>query len=187
MALFDLGDQISSQLSLVDLQHNNIQKINTGNYSQELILVDNPYCEEGDSESKIWTPIALVHIHIGGCLEYQVPVSSVSVLRPHMNDNRDLQIDLEFFPARKVYFDVSEVFLISSLFNNQNFTVPPEFGPYHFRGQQYIFQAIICLVILHKKRKAKGAASRFRFSGLWNLSTSSSSIPQLTGPRIFLI
>ncbi|RWW75426.1 hypothetical protein BHE74_00016551 [Ensete ventricosum] len=34
----DLGDQISSQLSLVDLQHNNIQKINTGNYSQELML-----------------------------------------------------------------------------------------------------------------------------------------------------
>ncbi|URE10285.1 Leucine-rich repeat receptor-like protein kinase [Musa troglodytarum] len=264
----DLGDQISSQLSLVDLQHNNIQKINTGNYSQELILVDNPYCEEGESVSKYCTipqqssdtmystpppncrnslcPLdqdmdshcscscpfrgtiyfllqnfsdinnpshyfSLETSLYNGCLEYQVPVSSVSVLTAYINNDHYLQIDLKFFPARKVYFDESEVFLISSLFNNRNFTVPHEFGLYSFRGKQYIFQgtvtgskskkvppvigatvgaivilsAIICLHILHKKRKAKEAASRFQFSGLWNLSTSSSSIPQLTGPRIF--
>ncbi|XP_065011774.1 leucine-rich repeat receptor protein kinase HPCA1-like isoform X2 [Musa acuminata AAA Group] len=268
----DLSGQIGSQLSLVDLQHNNIQKIKTGNYLQELILVDNPYCEEGESESKYCTipqqssdtMYSTTPPNCGNSLcppdqdmdshcycsypytgtiffwlqnfsdikssshylsletslykiflEYQVPVSSVSVLKPHMNNYGYLQISLKFFPARKVYFDESEVFLISSLFNNQNFTAPPEFGPYYFRSQQYIFQvsssgtvpgskskkgppvigatvgvivllsAIICLLILHKKRKAKEAASRFQFSGLWNLSTSSSSIPQLTGPRIF--
>lgn len=160
-------------------------------------LVDNPYCEEGESGSKyctipqqssdtmysIPTPncsnsvcpldqdmdslcscscpyrgtiyflfqnfsdinnpshyFSLVTSLYKGCLEYQVPVSSVSVLNPYMNNDRYLQIDLKLFPARKVYFDESEVFLISSLFNNRNFNVPPEFGSYSFRGKQYIFQ-----------------------------------------------
>ncbi|TQE06481.1 hypothetical protein C1H46_007980 [Malus baccata] len=47
---FNMGDTISPQLTLVDLQNNKIQKITLGyEYKHTLILVGNPFCNESSS------------------------------------------------------------------------------------------------------------------------------------------
>ncbi|XP_073099538.1 leucine-rich repeat receptor protein kinase HPCA1 isoform X2 [Elaeis guineensis] len=264
----DLGTNYSSQLYLVDLQNNDIQKLNYGVYPNQLILDGNPYCNQGGtSDSKdctvppqsnstaYVTPILncgnivcpsdqdlsphcnCSYPYVGTIYfrfitfsntdnpkhyqvleeglsktfeDNQIPVDSVSVQDPHINNNNYLQIDFWFFPAGKLRFDAYDVAKMSNLFSNVTFKAPSDFGPYYFIARPYtaelgskskkvpvivgatvgaVVLALIVIILiifaLRQKRKASKAKELSQPFGSWDPSKSSGSAPDLKGPKWF--
>ncbi|KAK1263241.1 putative leucine-rich repeat receptor-like protein kinase [Acorus gramineus] len=68
---------------------------------------------------------------------HSLPIDSVALSNPHMDDNNYLEVSLQVFPSGKIRFGYSEISDMGFLLSNQTYKPPPGYGPYVFRAVEY--------------------------------------------------
>ncbi|KAI3752091.1 hypothetical protein L2E82_23263 [Cichorium intybus] len=139
----------------------------------------------------------------------QLPVDSISISNPSVNEYSYLQYKLQVFPSGQYYFTRSDVSKIGTVINRQNLFSLPHFGPLFFLDDSYccfpgkkssnhgiiigaaVGGSVILLLIglaityaIYQKKQATRAKHSNPFAS-WALDNGSivGGVPQLKGAR----
>ncbi|KAL1552159.1 leucine-rich repeat receptor protein kinase HPCA1-like [Salvia divinorum] len=148
-------------------------------------------------------------------LETSLAVSlglSVSLQNLSLNNENNLQMQLELFPADEKYFSRSEIRTVASALSRRTYKAPSELGLYYFRPSEYIFDeggrkvlttgsiagivtgsAVLVLMLaalavyaVRQKRRAEQAMSMSNPFASWTTGgKDTGGAPQLKGARWF--
>ncbi|TXG58059.1 hypothetical protein EZV62_015888 [Acer yangbiense] len=128
---FSFGDSFGSQLSLVDLENNQITSVTlSSSYTNSLMA---PSFRDLSS-------VTLFHsIEMSLWVQLNLTPGSVFLQNPFFNTDDYLQVHLALFPSPRKNFNESEVERIGLQLSKQTYKPPKEFGPYYFIASPYAF------------------------------------------------
>ncbi|KAI3751984.1 hypothetical protein L2E82_23081 [Cichorium intybus] len=136
----DVGNSYKNDL-IVDLRNNSIADFTKkSGYSLSLKLANNPLCEgiTGRYYFKNTTYTTILHDALTSAFRSsQLPVDSISISNPSVNEYSYLQYKLQVFPSGQDYFTRSDVSKIGTVINHQNLFSLSYFGPLFFLDDRY--------------------------------------------------